>query len=95
MHVHQPKIVFLSETRQNKNFVEGLRWRLGLNHVVTFSEKGKGGELALFWDESIHVELFKLGRRLIDVTVHNVSEGIKWRSTFVYGEPRTQDRYHM
>jgi hypothetical protein len=42
MHVHQPKIVFLSETRQNKNFVEGLRWRLGLKHVVTFSEKGKG-----------------------------------------------------
>jgi hypothetical protein len=59
VHTHKPKLLFLSETRQKKEYVEGLRWRLGLKHVVTFSEEGKGGGLALFWDESICVELFK------------------------------------
>jgi hypothetical protein len=87
--------VFLSETRQNKVFVEGLRWRLGLKHVVTFSGKGKGGGLALFWDESVQVELFKLGRNHIDVTICNLPEGNKWRCTFVYGEPRTHERHNM
>jgi electron transfer flavoprotein alpha subunit len=49
--VHQPKFLFLSETRQNKNVVEGLRWRLGdkvSKNVVTFCEKEKGGGLAFF-----------------------------------------------
>ena len=48
IRAHHPKVVFLSETRQNKSYVESLRWRLGLKHVVTFSGKGKGGGLALF-----------------------------------------------
>jgi exonuclease III len=95
MQIHRPKILFLSETRKNKVFVEGLRWRLGLKHVVTFTEKGKGGGLALFWHESVDVQLFKLDRRLIDVTVHDLPVGIKWRCTFVYGEPRTHERYNM
>jgi hypothetical protein len=55
VHTHKPKLLFLSETRQKREYVESLRWRLGLKHVVTFSEKGKGGGLALFWDESIDV----------------------------------------
>ena len=58
MHAHQPKLLFLSETRQNKFVVEGLRWRLGLKHVVSFHEPGKGGGLALFWHEDVKVELF-------------------------------------
>ena len=45
---HHPKVVFLSETHQNKSYVESLRWRLGLKHVVTFSGQGKGCGLALF-----------------------------------------------
>jgi hypothetical protein len=92
MRVHQPKLVFLSETCQNKEYIEDLRWRFRLKHVVTFSEKGKGGGLALFWDESVHVELFKLSKHHIDVTIHNLPNGNKWRCTFVYGEPRTHER---
>jgi hypothetical protein len=42
--VYQPKIVFLSEPRQNKNYVEGLRWRLGLKNIVMFKKKRKKGE---------------------------------------------------
>ncbi|PNT70987.1 hypothetical protein BRADI_2g20947v3 [Brachypodium distachyon] len=53
VHVHQPKIVFLCKTRQKKNVVESLRWRLGLKNVITVCNDTKGGGLALFWDDSI------------------------------------------
>lgn len=83
VQANRPKLLFLCETRQNKSVVENLRWRLGLKHVVSFHEPGKGGGLALFWDESVEVELFKIGSRAIDVIVHDLPKGIKWRSTFV------------
>jgi hypothetical protein len=81
--------------RQNKSVVENLRWRLGLKYVVTFHEPGKGGGLALFWDESVQVDIFKIGSRAIDVIIHDLPKEIKWRCTFVYGEPRTHLRHHM
>jgi hypothetical protein len=95
MHVYNPKILFLSKTRQNNKYVENLRWRLGLRNVITFKEEGKGGGLALFWEDSIQVELFKMGTNHIDVTICNMPDANKWRCTFVYGEPRAQDRHLM
>jgi exonuclease III len=95
VHTHQPQLVFLSETRKRKDVVENLRWRLGLKHVVSYHEEGKGGGLALFWHEDLEVELFKINDRIIDVTVFDSKKGIKWRCTFVYGEPKTHMRHHM
>ncbi|PNT67984.1 hypothetical protein BRADI_3g34613v3 [Brachypodium distachyon] len=51
VQVHRPKIVFSSETCQRKEVVEGLRWRLDLKNVITVAGDGKGGSLALFWDD--------------------------------------------
>jgi AmiR/NasT family two-component response regulator len=48
VHTHKPQLVFLSETKKRTDVVESLRWRLGLKHVVTFYEEGKGRGLALF-----------------------------------------------
>lgn len=95
MRSHHPKLLFLSETRQNKSKIENLRWRLGLKHVVSFLEEGKGGGVALFWDESVEVELFKINSRVIDVMVTDQEQGIKWRCTCVYGEPKTHLRHQM
>jgi exonuclease III len=95
VRLHKPKIVFLSETRKNKIYVENLHWRLGLKYVVTFNEQGKGGGLALFWDESVDVRLFKIGNRVVDVTIYDMPKEINWRCSFVYGEPRTHLRHHM
>jgi hypothetical protein len=95
VHSHKPKILFISETWQNKEYVEGLRWRLGFKNIISLKEECKGVGLALFWDESVHVELFKMSARLFDVTIHNLHVGNKWRCTFVYGKPRTSKRYNM
>jgi hypothetical protein len=40
-----------------------------MNMVCMFSVTGKGGGLALFWDESFDVELNKFGEHFIDVSL--------------------------
>jgi hypothetical protein len=58
------------------------------------SVEGKGGGLALFWSSSVSVDLINFGPHHIDVNILETN-GIKWRATFVYGEPRAQNRHHM
>jgi exonuclease III len=43
-----PKIVFLSETRQQKDRVSNIRWRMELNKLFVVDGQGKGGDLALY-----------------------------------------------
>jgi hypothetical protein len=62
-----------------------LRWRLGLKHLVSFKEEGKGGGLALLWHECLDIELVKINHRIVDVIVNDLPKGIKWRGSFVYG----------
>ncbi|PNT64024.1 hypothetical protein BRADI_4g23647v3 [Brachypodium distachyon] len=52
-----PKLVFLCETRQSEEDVKKLRWRLGLRGCEAVSSEGYSGGLALFWDESIQVQI--------------------------------------
>ena len=91
---HQPNVIFLSETRKNKEYDEGLRYRLGMKNVVTFSAQGKGGGLAVFWDDAYNLELNKYGEHFIDMFICTAN-GAKWRSTFIYGEPKASQRYVM
>jgi hypothetical protein len=86
--------MFLSETRQRKEVVEGLRWRLGLKHVISFHEEEKEG-VALFSDESVNVEVLKIDCQCIDVYIRMCPNEIKWRCTLVYGEPKASQRYNM
>lgn len=92
--MHRPNVIFLSETRQNKKYVESLRYRLGLKYVYIVSVQGKGGGLAVFWDENYSLELNKFGDHFIDMYISN-GDGSKWRCTFVYGEPKASQRYVM
>jgi hypothetical protein len=56
---------------------------------------GKGGGLALYWQEGITVDLLSFSRRHIDVHVSGGPYDCMWRGTFVYGEPKPQDRHLM
>jgi hypothetical protein len=51
--------------------------------------------LALFWDENIQVDLLSIDERYIDVSVRENSTSEPWRATFIYGEPRVEDRHRM
>jgi hypothetical protein len=83
--------VFLSETRQNKDVIESVQRRIGYANCLPVCVKGKGGGLALFVSNLVKVDLISFGKHHIDTTVTDL-DGVKTRYTFVYGEPRPQDR---
>ena len=56
---HQPNVIFLSERRKNKEYVDYLRFRLGMKNVFNVSAQGKGGGLGVFWDDVYTLELNK------------------------------------
>lgn len=95
VQAYNPRIIFLSDTRQCKEKVKGIKWKLGLKHYLTHDGKGKCVWIALFWDEQIFIKLLSYGRRHFDVIVQDDSHGPKWWGTFVYGDPRVQDRNLM
>ena len=92
---HSPSFVFLAETRQTCAKIERLRWRLGLKGFCGVDCKGRGGGLALFWDEAFQVTVLDSCTRYIDVSILDQGSGKQWRSTFVYGEPRVEHRQRM
>jgi hypothetical protein len=87
--------VFISETRQESDHVRNLRFRAGLNNCFVVESAGKGGGLALFWDDSIKFDIILYGVHYIDRKVWSNDLQLGWRQTFVYGEPRVQDRHLM
>ena len=69
VQANNPKLVFLSETRQSEEQMKRLRWRLGLKGRLARSSVGKSGGIALFWEESLLVNLITISNKMIDVSV--------------------------
>lgn len=92
---HNPKFVFLSDTRMSTSRVRNLCWRLGLRNCLAEASVGLSGGLALFWDEFVDVSLLSQGERYIDVLIKEDPDQTPWRVTFVYGEPRVENRRCM
>src|SRR4051812_30381137 len=61
---------------------------------LQFLFQGKGGGLAVYWDELHTLELNKFGDHFIDMYICK-GDGTKWRCTFIYGEPKAGQRYVM
>jgi hypothetical protein len=95
VRANSPSLVFLCETRVSGSRVANLRWRLGLKNCITFDSDGRSGGLALFWRESVEVNLIEKNFRYIDVSTRVSTEDPWFRVTFVYGEPRTENRHVM
>jgi hypothetical protein len=87
--------VFLSETRQQKDRVSNIRFRLQLSNCFIVDGQGKGGGLALYWSDLIKVDILSYGMHHIDTLIWDGNHHAAWRGTFIYGEPRAHDRHIM
>jgi hypothetical protein len=87
-------MVFL-KTRHSAKRAMNLKWRLGLKNSVGVDSIDQGGGLVLFWHESLHVVLLGMNSHFIDVHVKDSDSKLWYRITFVYGEPRTEQRHLM
>jgi hypothetical protein len=57
--------------------------------------KGKGGGLVIYWNDSTNLSIMSYGLHYIDTLIWDKDHHANWCCTFVYGEPRTQDRHLM
>ncbi|KAJ1259810.1 hypothetical protein BS78_10G184600 [Paspalum vaginatum] len=83
-----PDILFLSETKLDRNWIDGLRWRLGLTNLVVKNSDGRNGGLAIFWRKGVNFHLRDVSRLYIDGDVTE-EDGFVWRFTGFYGGPRS------
>ena len=87
VQVHSPTIVFLCETRQRKVKMKRYRSRLGLSGFEAVNSNGLSGGLALFWHESVQLDVKDMNEQYIDAYVSAATGEPPWRLTCVYGEP--------
>ncbi|KAK9011970.1 hypothetical protein V6N11_040041 [Hibiscus sabdariffa] len=65
----QPDIVFLSETKQQKRYLEKIRMKMKMEHSFYIEPNGIVGGLALWWSNDVQIKILKSGKHLIDAEI--------------------------
>jgi hypothetical protein len=73
-----PEIVFLSETKQQKTRVLNIKSRLGLNNCFIVDSHGKGSGLAMFWNDSMKLDILLYGLHHIDTLIWSEGRHAAW-----------------
>ena len=82
---HLPDFLFLLETKNSSDHVEGFKRSLGFDHSFLVDPVGLSGGLALFWRNSHEVEILSSSDRIIDARVKQ--RDLVYFISFVYGDP--------
>ena len=86
-------MVFLSETKRSKTEMENFVHQLGDFTGVYVDARGRSGDLALLWDNSVSVQLLSLSLNHIDTTISLDGEDVIWRFTAIYGWSGSRDKW--
>ncbi|KAL9678625.1 hypothetical protein QQ045_016473 [Rhodiola kirilowii] len=84
-----PQIVGMLETKMKATVVEGLKFRLGFHNCFGVDCWGRSGGLALFWYDSVNVEIKNYSHWHIDAVVREKNE---FKLTLFYGDPVVSNR---
>lgn len=87
-----PSIVCIVETQIEGSRVENMVGSLGYEKSFAVSSSGRSGELGIFWNEEINLEVIGYYEYHIDVLVEELVH-ILTRITFIYGEAQVSERY--
>ena len=82
---HKPDLLFLSETKQDSEFVQKWQAHFGFDNLVTIDPVGRSGGLALFYNNKYQVKVLYSSNRMIDVEAEVLGKTVYL--TFVYGDP--------
>jgi hypothetical protein len=75
--------------------VSNIKSRIGMSKSFVVDGQGKGGGLALCWEDSIKITILSYGMHHIDTLIWDGEHHAAWRGTFVFGEARTHERHRM
>jgi len=81
--------VFLAETWADEARLKELKRNLGFDNLHFVERISKGGGLALFWKNTVDLQVQTSSKNHIDAIVNKGVDGA-WRLMGFYGEPVTQ-----
>lgn len=91
----QPAIIFLMETRAPEERVVRLKRRVKYTNHFVVNPNGLAGGLCLLWNKKVEVEIKSANQNFIHTEVSFKEGGKGYLCTFVYGNPRYQERRHL
>jgi exonuclease III len=77
----RPSLVFLMETKMLSKCLEKIRVKIGFRNVFGVDSVGRSGGLALFWNDSLSVEIQNFSRRHINAIVGADGRNSLWKFT--------------
>jgi hypothetical protein len=83
----RPSLVFLMETKLRSNKMEWIHCKLEFKNLFAVDSVGKGGGLALFWNEDVEVDIKIFSSRHINRVVTTPLVDQQWKFTGFYGHP--------
>lgn len=81
---YSPDLLFLSETKSSFSDIKKIQCKLMFDHCNCVEAIGKGGGLALFWNNNISLTVSAKNSHVIDSIIKDRS-GSSWRWSRVYG----------
>ncbi|XP_042988728.1 uncharacterized protein LOC122316263 [Carya illinoinensis] len=87
-----PQVVFISETKCNRERVEKIRNKLGLAHSFVVESRGKSGGLAMMWSENTYASLFSYSRHHNSLELSTEEGASKCHVTSFYGDSVVEKR---
>ncbi|KAK8506271.1 hypothetical protein V6N12_019963 [Hibiscus sabdariffa] len=88
---YKPGIIFLSETKKKKRYLEKIRMKMKMTEYFYVEPVGIAGGLALWWSNEADISVLSFGKNFIDTKVSLNGEE-DWFLTFIYGPPYTEEK---
>ncbi|KAK8514833.1 hypothetical protein V6N12_057729 [Hibiscus sabdariffa] len=88
---HKNDIVFLSETKQKRRYLEKIRMRMKMDNACYVDPVGIAGGLALWWSNNVKLSMLSHDKNLID-TVISINGEDEWFGTFIYAPPYEEEK---
>ncbi|KAK8485808.1 hypothetical protein V6N12_020149 [Hibiscus sabdariffa] len=87
----QPNIVFLSETKQKKRYLEKIKMKMKFTHCHYEDSCGLDGGLALWWSDDTQITILRSGKHFIDAMI-SINGETEWYGSFIYGPPYREEK---
>ncbi|MFQ6644919.1 hypothetical protein Gotur_019274, partial [Gossypium turneri] len=92
LKLYKPQLVFLIETKLDRNRMESVQKRCGFHNGLDISANGSRGGLNLAWNGNHLIQVYSYSNNHIDVEINEEDNSTKWRFTGFYGNPRQSNK---
>lgn len=93
LHQHRPHLLFLCETKLTHVQMSIVSRKLRLENCFAVNRNGKGGRLAMLWDNNVNVDVTSFSSHHIDAKVQD-DKGSWMRCTGIYGHLEAGQKKH-